>query len=134
MMRRNYALNQLKPVVVQAAAAAVNGEMSLDVGGEFWENSIVSTAAEGRRITVPALSLASLVKLLPEPPTVLICDIEGAESHLDFTQLPATVTRVIIEMHPHLIGEQRTRELVEALHDMGFRTGSIEEHTLLLVR
>lgn len=134
MLRRNYALNHIKPNIVQAAAAAENGYITLDVGGEFWENSIVTGAREADHITVPTRSLASLIGLLPEPPTVLICDIEGAEAQLDFAQLPASVTRIIIEMHPHLVGVEETRLLVEKIHALGFRTDSVEENTYLFRR
>lgn len=135
ILRRNYALNYIEPNVVHAAAAYDNGEITLDVGGEFWENSVVpSGTPDSEQIIVPARSLRSLISLMPEPPTVLICDIEGAEAHLDFTQLPASVSKIIIELHPTIIGQDRTDAIVLQLHEMGFRTDSLEENTWLFRR
>jgi len=134
LMKRNYRLNDMTPDVVHAAAAATDGEITLDVGGEFWENSIVSNSTSGEKIQVPSLSLRSLAQLLPQPPTALICDIEGAETQLDFSQLPSSVSRIIIELHPTIVGEQAVQELVKQVHGLGFRTESIEEGTWLFVR
>ncbi|MBB5032214.1 FkbM family methyltransferase [Prosthecobacter vanneervenii] len=134
ILQRNYRLNSMTPEVVHAAAAAADGEISLDVGGEFWENSIVSRQEGGKKIQVPSRSLHSLSALLPEKPTVLICDIEGAETHLDFSQLPSTVTRMIIELHPSMVGEAAVNDLVEKFHNLGFRTETVEENTWLFVR
>lgn len=134
VMKRNYRLNAMTPQVVHAAAAAADGVITLDVGGEFWENSIVSNSASGEKIQVPSLSLRSLAALLPQPPTALICDIEGAETQLDFSQLPPTVTRIIIELHPGIVGEDAVQALVQQVHALGFRTESVEENTWLFIR
>lgn len=134
LLKRNYRLNDITPQVVHAAAAASDGEITLDVGGEFWENSIVSNSTSGQKIQVPSLSLRSLAALLPQPPTALICDIEGAETQLDFRQLPPSVTRIIIELHPAVVGEDAAQTLVKQIHALGFRTDSVEENTWLFVR
>ena len=134
LMKRNYRLNEITPQVVHAAAAAADGEITLDVSGEFWENSIVSSSSSGEKIQVPSLSLRSLAGMLPQPPTVLICDIEGAETQLDFSQLPQSVTRIIIELHPSIVGEGSVQTLVAEIHALGFQTKSVEENTWLFVR
>ena len=45
LLKRNYRLNDMTPDVVHAAAAAADGEITLDVGGEFWENSVVANSS-----------------------------------------------------------------------------------------
>jgi FkbM family methyltransferase len=120
-LQDNYERNGLYPEVIHAAAGAVDGTLDLDVSGEFWENRISSGAAEsGKRITVPALGLASILARLPEPPTALICDIEGAERFLDFSVLPRSVKTIIMELHPDFIGEAETRAILERLGKIGF--------------
>lgn len=137
MLKRNYALNKLEPWLIVAAASAEDGEISLDIGGEFLENSIV-TAGDASdssiRITVPSLSLPSIIRRMPEAPTALICDIEGAEAYLDFTQLPMSVTRIIIELHPSIVGEDVAKRVVEQIHALGFHTRVVEENTWLFMR
>lgn len=134
MLRRNYALNQIEPQVIEAAASSENGQISLNIGGEFWENSIVTENDTATQITVPSLSLHTIVKQMPASPTALICDIEGAETYLDFTQLPKTVTRIIIELHPNIVGEAANQRVIDQLHALGFKTQSVEENTWLFVR
>jgi len=134
MLKRNYALNKLEPRLIEAAASAEDGEISLDIGGEFWENSIVTASDSSKRITVPSMSLPSIIRRMPEPPTALICDIEGAEAYLDFTQLPMSVTRIIIELHPSIVGEDAAKRVVEQIHALGFQTRVVEESTWLFMR
>lgn len=122
LLQRNYALNGLQPNVIHAAAAAEDGEITLDIGGEFWENSIVQNdrSSTTSRITVPALSLKSLVSMMSDSPTTLICDIEGAEQYLDFSQLPSSVTKIIIELHPDITGQKTVNSIVLQLKALGF--------------
>jgi FkbM family methyltransferase len=132
-LKRNYALNGLAPQVIHAAAAAEDGEIMLNVGGEFWENSIV-TKDHSKSITVPALSLSSLIAMMPASPTALVCDIEGAEQHLDFTQLPRSVKKIIIELHPEIIGRRREAQILARLYTMGFKERVRDAGTWLLER
>jgi FkbM family methyltransferase len=133
-LKRNYALNGLKPNVIQATAAAQDGVLELDVGGEFWENSLVSAEGAAKTLKVPARSLRSLVEAMAEAPTVLICDIEGAEANLDFQEVPGSVRKIIIELHPSVTGEAEVERILGDLGDLGFRQMAREGDTWLLVR
>ena len=132
LLRRNYELNGLTPNVIHAAAAAEDGELDLNIGGEFWENTLTGTSSN--TVRVPSKSLSSLIKQMPAAPTALICDIEGAEQYLDFTQLPASVTKIIIELHPGMIGEESTRRVVSELAAVGFSSVTERDGTRLFRR
>lgn len=132
LLQRNYAINRLKPNVIHAAAAAQDGEMNLCVDGEFWENTITGTS--GRTVRVPARSLGSLIQQMPLEPTALICDIEGAEQYLDFDQLPGSVTKIILEVHPSMIGQDMVDRTLERLRTLGFRERSRLEDVVWLGR
>lgn len=133
-LKRNYALNDLKPVVRNVAIAREDGEVSLNVGSEFWENSLVAGPGTGRTITVPGASLASLVRDLDYAPTALIMDVEGAEQWVDFHAVPPSVSKIIIELHPHIIGHAKTYQIVADLISMGFRVEREESGTFLFLR
>jgi hypothetical protein len=79
LLERRDALNGLPGRVIQAAAAAEDGTLKLDIGGEFWENTLLKAGNAERKVSVLAVPLARLVEEMPESLTVLICDIEGAE-------------------------------------------------------
>ncbi|CAN5861496.1 FkbM family methyltransferase [soil metagenome] len=118
-LRRNYELNGMKPHVIHAAAAAEDGELDLNIGGEFWENTV--TATSGKTLRVPVRSLRSLVQMMHQPPTTLVCDIEGAEVYLNFHELPDCMTKIIIELHPASVGNSAIGEVLAKLAACGFQ-------------
>ena len=132
LLRRNYACNGLEPNVIHAAAAAEDGELDLNVGGEFWENTLTGTSSQ--TVRVPAKSFASIINLMPESPTALICDIEGAEQYLDFTRLPSSVNKIIIELHPSMTGQEQADAVLFNLARLGFAVREQQEQTFLLTR
>lgn len=134
LLERNYALNGVTPVVWNLALAGEDGAVTLNVGNEFWENSLVAGAGSGRSVMVTAVSLGSLVGRLKYAPTALIMDIEGAEQFVDFRQTPGSVKKIIIELHPAFIGHARTYSIVRDLLNLGFRVEREEGGTFLFLR
>jgi FkbM family methyltransferase len=134
LLRKNYELNGRSPALWNLALAGEDGEITLNIGGEFWENSVVKAASGGQTVRVPAASLATLVGRLDYPPTALIMDIEGAEQYVDFRQLPASVKKIIMELHPHLSGHAQTYRIVADLVNLGFQVDREEGGTFLFLR
>ena len=134
MLQRNYALNGRTPVLWNLALAAADGQITLNIGNEFWANSLLANAGGTRAVSVPACSLATLVRRLPEPPTAFIMDIEGAEQFVDFRQLPDSVRKIIVELHPALIGHQKTYAIIAGLVNLGFHVEHEEGGTYLFLR
>ena len=137
ILRRNYELNGVKANVLNMALAHSDGEVELEVGTDFWENSIVYDSAknEGRKtVRVPAGSLSTLLRLTPFKANVLIIDVEGAEQFIDFAQIPEEVNKVIIELHPKVIGQEAAYNIVAALISKGFRVAREEEGTFVFLR
>lgn len=126
LLKRNYALNGRTPVLWNVALAAADGKVTLNIGNEFWENSLVTGADSGKSVEVPALSLSTMVSRLGYEATTLIIDIEGAEQFVDFRQVPHSVKKIIIELHPCFIGFPATYKIIGELLNMGFR---VEEET-----
>lgn len=134
LLKQNYVLNGRTPVVWNLALAAQDGEVTLNIGNEFWENSLVAGANSGRTVRVVAASLANLVRRLDYAPTALIMDIEGAEQFVDFQQVPASVKKIIIELHPDFIGHAKTYQIVADLVNLGFQVEREEGGTFLFLR
>ena len=55
-------------------------------------------------------------------------------AHLDLAQIPPSVTRIIIELHPGIIGEEATKRVINQIHFLGFHTRAVEENTWLFMR
>ncbi len=134
LLEKNYALNGLMPVLWNVAVAGEDGEVTLNIGNEFWENSLVTGADSGRSVKVPAASLATLCGRLAYLPTALIMDVEGAEQFVNFRQLPASVKKIIVELHPAFIGHARTYQIVADLINLGFRVEQEHGGTFLFLR
>lgn len=135
ILRENYRLNQCVPELWNLAVAPSDGTVSLDVSGEFWANAILEHEAQkGSFVTVPALTMESLLARLDFTPTTLIVDVEGAEQWISFRTLPTGITKVLIELHPRLIGPTKTFQIVADLVYSGFRVAEESEHTFMFMR
>ncbi|HYE29983.1 MAG TPA: FkbM family methyltransferase [Methylomirabilota bacterium] len=137
ILKRNYDLNGVKPNVYNMALAHAEGTVDLEVGTDFWENSIVSNnpSSRGRKtVAVQAAPLPALFAKAAFKPNVLIIDIEGAEQFIDFNQIPAQVNKVIIELHPKVIGQEVTYNIVATMIQLGFRVAREEEGTFVFLR
>jgi FkbM family methyltransferase len=134
LLKANYMLNGMTPTLWNVAASSEDGEIELNIGNEFWSNSIVDQSGNGRKVTVPSLSLPSILTKLGYEPTTLICDIEGAEQYLDFKCLPASTNKIIIELHPDIIGESEVHRIIMDLQGIGFHTEEEQAGTYLFLR
>jgi FkbM family methyltransferase len=128
VLKRNFALNGLTPQAWNLALGPEDGMVDLEVGGDFWDHSICSSnrASTRQTIQVPSATLPSIFKLAGFDPNVLIIDVEGAEALIDFSRLPEHVEKIIIELHPQVIGPQKTCEIIAALVGKGFQAAREE--------
>ncbi|RWP27957.1 FkbM family methyltransferase [Mesorhizobium sp.] len=121
IVRENFRLSSVPfPIWKNVAVGASDGEISFGIGKNFWSSSTLARDNELERVTVPMVSVPTLLRDLPFSPNVLIMDIEGAE-----TSIPASDFRhfdkLIIEFHPKLSGTATTDELKRGIIDQGFK-------------
>jgi FkbM family methyltransferase len=86
----------------------------------FWASALKGDAdwpANATVLQVPALPIGPL--LAEARPSVLSCDIEGAEVEVLTRPLPG-VRLVVVEIHPSVYGATGTRRLFDALSAQGF--------------
>lgn len=134
ILRKNYALNGLVPNVMNVALAEKAGEIELNTEGDFWENSVVTTSTSSQTVKVPAAPLDTLLGFAKKPANVLIMDIEGAEQYINWTKLPRQIEKVIIELHPGVIGQEKTYQIVSDLVGSGFKVAREEENTFAFLK
>jgi FkbM family methyltransferase len=120
-IRATYVANGVAPALVHGVLARESGEAALFVAPEFVSSSLRDPGASAPRAPVRVAQLAVNGLLGRVAPTCLVIDIEGGEAEL----LPAIdwsgVSKLILELHPHVIGEGKTRELLALLAAQGFR-------------
>ena len=137
ILKRNYELNGVQPRVWNMALAHADGHVDLEVGSDFWENSICydSSAKTGvKTVRVPAGTLHTLLKLADQKVNTLIIDIEGAEQFIDFRQMPEEISKIIIELHPGVMGQEVMYNIVATLITLGFRVAREENDTFVFLR
>ncbi|WAC20196.1 FkbM family methyltransferase [Luteolibacter sp. SL250] len=138
---RQLSLNGVEATLVQALGCPIwDGPVPEEIRGQRFtavENSLSGRAAGAEGDVVPWLTLREVAEQagLPEP-TAIIVDVEGGEQV--WTEhapgLPPSVRTVIVEIHPHLIGEEKSGGCVQALVNEGFRIAGISGTVFGMVR
>jgi len=137
ILKKNYQLNGVEPRVWNMALAHADGHVDLEVGTDFWENSICYDAARSngvKTVRVPAGTLDTLLTLAGQNVNTLIIDIEGAEQFIDFQRVPEAISKIIIELHPGVMGQEVTYNIVATLIRLGFRVAREENDTFVFLR
>jgi len=121
-LRRNYELNGLTPSIIEAALTEEDGPVQLLTTDMFWGDSLISVTGNGNQstITVEGLSFTSLVRCAGFEFNVLIVDIEGAEQYISIDSIPDHVNKILIEVHPYVIGVRKAYQILESLIRGGF--------------
>lgn len=121
-LQRNYELNGIVPTVVSAALAACDGPLKFYVSDMFWCDALdvrddVSNSTE---IDVLGLTFDSIIKKTNSVFNTLIIDIEGGERYLPLDKIPPSVDKILIELHPEVIGNRSSYVILETLVRLGF--------------
>lgn len=100
-------------------------------------NSLSGRAAGDGGDSVPWVTLKELAERggMPEP-TALVIDVEGGEQvwcdHAP--NFPPSLRKIIVEVHPHLIGEMKAGTCIQALVREGFGIGAFSGTVFGLTR
>jgi FkbM family methyltransferase len=130
-IQRNYSLNNLTPTLRSKAITAAGREVTF-----FLDNNIVSSSLHARggarAQTLPADPLDEVIA--EWKPTAIVMDIEGAET----TVLPGSalngVNKIILELHPHIVGAEAITALKSHLQKIGFREAKAIHKSSLFTR
>ena len=132
----NYELNGITPNVIQGALTATDGPVPFHVSEMFWCDSLINRVdtQNAREIIVDGLSFDSLVLRAGIQFNTLIIDIEGGEQYLPISSFPHHLKKVLIEIHPELIGVRPAFDVLEKLILSGFRIQAQFHNTWALKR
>jgi FkbM family methyltransferase len=133
-IRDTYALNAVEPTLEMCAVRATSGRVPLFRGKHLLSSSIIPRGPGWDQIEVPGKALSYVVERVR--PTLLVVDVEGAEGELfDRAQLPG-VSKIILELHEHALGDDKEARLRSTLAALGFREdgGLSSRHHLVLRR
>lgn len=117
-IRETYRLNGVAPQLTCGLLGRGDGEETFYVEGDFISSSTLQRSASAKPVETLRYDARAFIEQVK--PTFLICDIEGGEQEL-LTYMPLTgVKKLCIELHPHVIGNVGTSEVVNRLLNEGF--------------
>jgi FkbM family methyltransferase len=131
-LEANRAANQCSFSVLNKAIAYDVTSIRLTPSPDFWGTSLYARGDSQQDYDVPATQLSRIVEDARFENFALICDIEGQEYELVRNELE-TLRRaevIIMEVHPHLLGEAKVSETLSELGKIGF---SVTERTASVV-
>lgn len=135
--KRVFEINGIKPTLYPKVVASEAGFMEMFVYDQFESSSLVDRKKQGMKVQVEAAAIDQVLSALA--PTVLMVDIEGAETFFIGMTIPPTVRAVCLELHPHVIGDDRASDIVKNFLDQGFyllleltgnKVVTMERHTI----
>ena len=113
-----FRLNGVAPNFTSCILGPDDGMERFGLGEIFWTSSTVASNHHIGEIEVPVRSFNAFVTTIK--PNLLVCDIEGGERALfEYADL-SSFDRIVIELHPTMIGNAETVAVIERLRELGF--------------
>ncbi|MFN7138567.1 MAG: FkbM family methyltransferase [Limisphaerales bacterium] len=131
-LKENYRLNGIPAEVLHSAIGPCDGTSKLSIDGDFWDNRLITHSE--KVIPVPCITFESLLRKIPFKPSAVIIDAEGAEQFIDFRKIPDEIKKIIIEIHPVIVGVSTIQEIKRALFEKGFHLVFQKGDTLALTK
>ena len=132
LIRANYARNGWQPHLRMSAVTADGRDLVFHQNDNLLTSSAHDRQLAGETITVPSAPINDLIA--EHAPTVLVMDVEGSETELLPAADLAGVQTIIVEVHPHIVGEEEIAGLLAGLEAQGFRVAERRHKTCLLTR
>jgi len=133
-LKENYRLNQRQPNVIPAAVSDRDGTVLLKIGEDFWADSVIAQKGLLREVEVRTVSLPTVFKESGVDLNCMVIDAEGAEVGFAWSSLPTSVEKIIIELHPKLVGYPASFKVLNELQNQQFRVEKAIFNVYALIR
>jgi FkbM family methyltransferase len=118
LCRETFRLNGVAPKLENSMLGNTEGFEQFYLERDFWSSSTVRRSPDATPVKVPMKLLSSALREIR--PSFLIVDIEGGEAEIfKSVNLPG-VTKVLVELHPHVIGDDAVARIRVAFRDAGY--------------
>lgn len=129
-IRANFALNGMQPRIRFKAVTVDGAPISFFRNDNIVSSSVYDRGLQAEKVVVPSEALDAVLQT--EDSSVLVIDVEGAELALLSCDGVSRLREIIVETHPHIVGEAETAAMVAGLVARGFReTGRIHKNIRL---
>ncbi|SDU39925.1 FkbM family methyltransferase [Stappia sp. ES.058] len=131
LIKKNYALNRLKPNLRTKAIAVEPGTSDFHIAENIFSSSMYDRNLGGKT----RVECDGIQETMSEfQPTALVLDVEGAEVDLLPVADLSSVDKIIVEVHPHVVGEGRIEDLRSYLRLAGFTRTKVDGISELYTR
>ncbi|CTQ55428.1 methyltransferase, FkbM family [Roseibium album] len=118
VIEKNYALNGLIPNLRNKVLSVEAGEVEFYFSDNVLSSSLIDRK-HGDATKVQADAISEVVN--EYDPTAIVMDVEGAEIELLRNCNLSNISKIMIEMHPHIVGMEQIEALSQYLIDNGFK-------------
>jgi FkbM family methyltransferase len=132
LIRDNYRLNGWEPNLFMKAITADGRRLTFFQQDNVLSSSLIDRKMAGREIRIESVAINDAI--VRHRPTAIVMDVEGAEEEILPVADLSGVRALILELHPHIIGEERVAELVKGLEEQGFGVREKSHKTWYLER
>ena len=130
VIEANYALNSPVPELRMKAVTSDGEPVTFHQSDNVISSSIYQRDEAQTAITVPSDALRDV--LAEMRPDVVVMDVEGAEIELLADIDLSAVRAMVVELHPHIVGEEKIAALLASLTAAGFEvSGDMRKNVLL---
>ncbi|WP_306142696.1 FkbM family methyltransferase [Roseibium sp. MMSF_3412] len=131
VIEKNYALNRLQPNLRNRLVSVEAGTTDFFVSENVLSSSMIDRNL-GSKTKLQADAMSDVVAAYQ--PTVIVMDVEGAELELLRNCSLDGVSKIIVEMHPTIVGHDEVAKLLDFLSDKGLETRRVMGKTFYLDR
>lgn len=131
VIRGNFELNGLTPNLRNKAVTADGKDVTFFLNDNIISSSLYSRK-DGKAHTLPADALDAVIA--EWKPTVIVMDAEGGEVDILGASPLNGVKKLVLELHPHVVGETAIRKLIDYLATLGFRETQRVEKSATFIR
>ncbi len=128
VIEENHRLNRMTLNLRMKAVTVDGADASFFVDENIISSSLIDRAS-AREITVSSESLNDILDEFR--PTALILDVEGAEVELLSHVNLGSVKKIIVELHPHIVGDDAIESLEGHIEKKGFKLIDRQKKTSL---
>lgn len=130
VIRANFNLNEMTPRLRLKAVTADGAPVTFFRNENIVSSSVFDRGLAAERVTVESEPINSVLE--EERATVLVIDVEGAEVGLLAARGMDRLREIIVETHPHIVGDAETEAMIAGLEARGFTvTGRIHKNVRL---
>jgi FkbM family methyltransferase len=127
LIRENFRLNGVEPRLHMRAVTRDGRKLSFNAADNIISSSSFERGVSGKALEIDSVAFSEVLRI--HSPDVLIMDIEGGEYELLMSAHLGPIKHILVELHPHIIGQEKVDEIRSHLAAKGFSAENSDRKT-----